>query len=58
MKMSNESIIKLLIQERDEARRLACSFLSELVGDDKVLSSPEDIAAEYGWDCFEGEENA
>ena len=56
--MTNESTIKLLIQERDEARRLACSFLSELVGDDKVLSSPKDIAAEYGWDCFEGEENA
>lgn len=56
--MSNESIIKLLIQERDEARRLACCYLSELVGEDKVLSSPEDIAEEYGWDCFEGEENA
>jgi len=50
--MDNESIIRLLIQERDDARRMTCYYLSELVGEDRVLSSPEDIAEEYGWYCF------
>jgi hypothetical protein len=40
--------IERLTAERDEARRRLC----KVVGDNREMWG-EDVAKEYGWDCFE-----
>ena len=35
--------------ERDEARRMYCSNMADVVN---PYRSPEDLAADRGWDCY------
>ena len=39
--------IERLRKERDEARREACRWMAEVIG-----GTPEEHAAEMGWDCW------
>jgi hypothetical protein len=38
-----------LTRERDEARRMYCSNMADVVN---PYRSPEDLAADRGWDCY------
>ena len=51
--MSDE--ITMLINQRDDARQLVCQLISELDSLNKVLTSPEQVAEEYKWDCYKTE---
>lgn len=44
--------ITLLRMQRDTARRMYCQAMAEAV---RPYRSPEDIAADRGWDCFNKE---
>lgn len=41
--------IALLRMQRDTARRMYCQAMADVVNH---YRSPEDIAADRGWDCF------
>jgi hypothetical protein len=45
-------VIERLIKERDEARREVCFLVSESDVYNHISTSPEDVAEEYGWNCF------
>jgi hypothetical protein len=49
--MRAEKIIELTA-ERDEARREVCFLVSESDVYNHISTSPEDVAEEYGWNCF------
>ena len=44
--------ITLLRMQRDTARRMYCQAMADVVNH---YRSPEDIAADRGWDCFNKE---
>jgi hypothetical protein len=44
--------IERLRAERDEARREVCFLVSESDVYNHISTSPEDVAEEYGWNCF------
>ena len=44
--------IERLTAERDEARREVCFLVSESDVYNHISTSPEDVAEEYGWNCF------
>lgn len=48
--MSDE--ITMLINQRDDARQLVCQLTSELDALNKIYILPEQVAEEYGWDCY------
>ena len=51
--MSDE--ITMLINQRDDARQLVCQLTSELDALNKIYILPEQVAEEYGWDCYKTE---
>lgn len=42
--------------ERDEARRTVCAITAERDSEDHISISPEHVAQEHGWDCFENQQ--
>lgn len=61
LEAENENIARdyaLAISQRDEARREACWLGAELDSLNHVSTSAEQVAEEYGWDCFKGNNNA
>ena len=47
--------ITMLINQRDDARQLVCQLTSELDSLNKIFILPEQVAEEYGWDCYKTE---
>ena len=48
----------LVESQRDEARREVCCLVSELDSLNHIATSVEQVAEEYGWDCFKENNNA
>jgi hypothetical protein len=45
--------VATLTEERDQARRMYCSNMADCLTE---YRSPEDIAADRGWDCYKQED--
>jgi len=45
-------IIARLVEERDTARRMFCELLAEVEQDEGKRTTPEDVAASEGWECY------
>lgn len=50
-----EQEVAHLRTQRDEARRLYCREMADTLWRDGNYRSPENIADEREWDCFEGQ---
>ena len=48
-----------MVQQRDEARRIACeleAYINGLTVDSPLASDPKEIAKRRGWKCYDKEE--